>query len=95
MNPMQSPNTGVGGSAHGNREQSNKWEHDIKLNPPPAGGEVELLCDWYGGEFVMLGTRADYKPGSSTKQKKFGFRFMQNGEKINEIPSAWRHKKAR
>lgn len=95
MSIMQSPNTGVGGSSHGNREREKPWEHDIKGNPPPAGVEVELLCSWYGGEFVMLGTRVDYKTGSSKKQLKTGFRFMANGDRIKERPEAWRFKKAR
>lgn len=91
-NIMQSPNTGVGGSAHGGNYEKKQmpWERDIKGNPPPEGIEVELLCSWYGGEFVMRGTRVNYKQGS--KKQKSGFRFVASGERIKERPEAWRFK---
>lgn len=94
MNPMQSPNTGVGGSAHGGNsvKKQMEWERDFKRNPPPEGIEVEILCDWCGGDFVMRGTRVDYKPGSTKAQLKRGWRFMADGKRISETALAWRFK---
>ncbi len=91
MNPMQSPNTGVGGSAHGNREKSAHPWNDIKQNPPPAGVEVEILCNHAWGDFVITATRVDYKPGSNKKQLKRGWRFMKDGNRVSEPALGWRY----
>lgn len=92
MNPMQSPNTGVGGSAHGNRDtRKMAWEEDFKRNPPPAGIEVEILCNHAWGDFVITATRVDYKLGSNKKQLKTGWRFVKDGNRVSEPALAWRH----
>ena len=66
------------------------WIRNVKTNPPPEGELVEVTGTDAYGEWVAKAYRKDYKPGSTKKQLRRKWRWMQDGEVFDDVVEAWR-----
>jgi len=69
------------------------WRNQ-KTDPPPEGVLVEVRGSSWGGEWVCMAERRDYKPGSTKAQLKRGWRWVtESGEALRkEYPEGWRNR---
>jgi len=51
------------------------WMRNARMNPPPADVVVEIFVEDPTGNYILDAKRVDYKPGSSKKQLKRGWRW--------------------
>ena len=82
MNPMQSPNTGVGKKPYCHRLDG--WIKNPKQNPPPENILVEVRgCDWIG-DWTQKAMRKDYKNKPNHGGKR-GWRWVgENGDRLKD-----------
>lgn len=99
MNPMQSPNVGVGKALHESDDLDCLWQENPTQNPPPNEVMVEVRGTDFMGEWFGKAMRKDYvKPPAGTGKKrakkafKKGWRWCyENGDKFpDQAIDAWR-----
>lgn len=68
-----------------------QWIENPKQNPPPNEVLVEVRGTDFMGEWTTVAMRKDYKPGSTKKQLKRGWRWLDAGGSIfDDYIEAWR-----
>ena len=66
------------------------WIRNVKANPPPEGELVEVTGTDAYGEWLAEAYRKDYKPGSTKKQLRRKWRWMQGDDVFEDVVEAWR-----
>ena len=72
------------------------WVDAPRRNPPPEGVMVEVRGSDYIGDWFGVAMRKDYKPGSTKKQLKRGWRWCyENGDRFDDQAiDAWKMREA-
>jgi len=57
---------------------------DVKDKEPPNNLEVHVRGTYYGGDWFDIAYRLNYKKGSTKSQMRRVWRWMQNGNYLND-----------